>query len=93
VVCCALAQPKETDEWQRTAIFHTNIKCGDKSCKVIIDSGSCINAVSSSTVSRLGLNSVLHPNPYSVSWVDTSSIDVIKRCLVPIQFLDYKDGI
>jgi hypothetical protein len=33
----------------------------------------CINAVSSSTINGLCLKSVLHPNPYSASWVDMSS--------------------
>ncbi|GFS42491.1 hypothetical protein Acr_00g0080110 [Actinidia rufa] len=72
VVRCALTQAKEDNDWRCNAIFHTYIKCGEKDCKVIIDSGSCINAVSSSIVSRLGLNPVPHPSPYHVSWVDTS---------------------
>ncbi|GFY95394.1 hypothetical protein Acr_10g0007790 [Actinidia rufa] len=46
VVRCALTQAKEDNDWRRNAIFYTYIKCGEKDCKVIIDSGSCINAVS-----------------------------------------------
>ncbi|GFY88904.1 hypothetical protein Acr_06g0008440 [Actinidia rufa] len=76
VVRCALTQTKEDNDLRCNAIFHTYIKCREKDCKVIIDSGSCINAVSSSTVSRLGLNPVPHPSPYHISWVDTSSIDM-----------------
>jgi hypothetical protein len=67
VVRCVLTQPKGTEDWRRTAIFYTYIKCGDKGCKIIIDSGSCINTVSLGSVSRLGLKSVPHPKPYSVS--------------------------
>ncbi|KAF5470834.1 hypothetical protein F2P56_011322 [Juglans regia] len=93
VVRCTLTQPKGADDWRRHAIFHTYIKINDKGCKIILDSGSCINAVSVATVSRLGLQPVPHPQPYSVSWVDTSSITVKERCLVPIQFLEYKDHI
>ncbi|XP_035540116.1 uncharacterized protein LOC108983558 [Juglans regia] len=93
VVRCTLTQPKDTDDWRRHAIFHTYIKINDKGCKIIVDSGSCINAVSVATVSRLRLKPVLHPQPYSVSWVDTSSIAIKERCLVPIQFLEYKDHI
>ena len=59
-------------------------------CKVIIDSGSCINAVSSKLVSLLGLKLVAHPKPYKVSWVDDSSITIKDRCLVPIHILSYK---
>ncbi|GFS34711.1 bifunctional inhibitor/lipid-transfer protein/seed storage 2S albumin superfamily protein [Actinidia rufa] len=93
VVRCALTQAKEDNDWKRNAIFYTYIKCGEKDCKVIIDSGSCINAISSSTVSRLGLKPVPHPSPYHVSWVDTSSISIKQRCLVPIQILSYSDKI
>nr|XP_023920438.1 uncharacterized protein LOC112031968 [Quercus suber] len=57
---------------------------------VIINSGSCINAVSSNVVSRLDLKLTPHPNPYKVSWVDTSSIAIKERCVVPLQFLTYK---
>ncbi|GFY80912.1 hypothetical protein Acr_01g0007210 [Actinidia rufa] len=66
VVRCALTQAKEDNDWRRNAIFYTYIKCGEKDCKVIIDSGSCINAVSSSTVSRLGLKPVPHPSHFDV---------------------------
>ncbi|GFZ15816.1 hypothetical protein Acr_25g0002250 [Actinidia rufa] len=91
IVRCALTQAKEDNDWRRNAIFHMYIKCREKDCKVNIDSGSCTNAVSSSTVSRLGLNPVPHPSPYHVSWVDTSSISIKQRCLVPIQILSYSD--
>ena len=90
MVRCALAEQRGTDDWRRNAIFQTYTKCGDKTCKVIIDSGSCINAVSSSIVSYLGLKLTPHPNPYKVSWVDTSSIAIKERCVVPFQFLTYK---
>ncbi|GFY91156.1 hypothetical protein Acr_07g0013520 [Actinidia rufa] len=56
VVRCALTQAKEDNDWRCNAIFYTYIKCGEKDCKVIIDSGSCINAVSSSMSPALGLN-------------------------------------
>ena len=54
VVRCALTLPKESKDWCRRNIFHTYVKCGGSTnCKVIIDSGSYINAVSSSLVTRL----------------------------------------
>ena len=46
--------------------------------------------MSSNVVSRLGLKLTLHPNPYKVSWVDTSSIVIKESCVVPLQFLTYK---
>ena len=69
------------------------MKIGDKSCKIRVDSGSCINAVSSKLVSMIGLKAVPHPYPYKVSWVNTMSIEVNERCLVPVKFATYKNKI
>ena len=90
VVRYALAEQRDTNDWRKNAIFQTYTKCGDKICKVIIDSGSYINAVSSNVVAHLGLKLIPHPKPYKVSWVDTSSIAIKERCVVPLQFLTYK---
>lgn len=43
VVRCTLTRPKETEDWRRTVIFYTYIKCGGKECKIIIDNDNCIN--------------------------------------------------
>jgi len=53
VVRCALAHPKDTVDWRRTTISHTWIKIGEKNCKIIVNSESCINAVSSSWISKI----------------------------------------
>ena len=52
----------------------------------MIDSGSCVNIVTSVMVTKLRLNIVPHPQPYKVSWVNSASIDVKERCRVPIKF-------
>ena len=62
VMRCALANPKESDDWRRTSIFQTLIKIGGKNCLVIIDSRSCINAVASGMVTKLWLNIILNLN-------------------------------
>ncbi|CAL8989542.1 unnamed protein product [Prunus brigantina] len=75
-----LAQPKkETEDWRRTSIFHTYIKSGDKVfCKVVIDSGSYINVVSTLTVSRLGLSPEKHlfSSYKDHVWCDVVDMDV-----------------
>jgi len=93
IVRFALAQPKKNDDWRRTSIFQTLTKIGGKNCRVIIDSGSCVNAVASGMVTKLRLKTVLHPQPYKVSWVNSASIDVKNRCLIPILFVTYPDKI
>ncbi|XP_038975300.1 uncharacterized protein LOC103717641 [Phoenix dactylifera] len=93
VLRCTLTQPKECEDWRRTTIFHTYISNGNKVCKIIIDSGSCINAVSTDTISKLGLTPIDHPSPYKVAWLDTSSIPVRYRCKIPIKFQSYQEEI
>jgi len=85
VVRCALTQPKETEDWRRTVIFYTYIKCEDKGCKIIIDSGSYINVVFLGSISHLGLKLVPHPKLYSVSWVNDTFI------LIKEMFFFHKD--
>ena len=58
VVRCALTQPMESDDWCRSSIFQTLTKIGGKNCRVIIDSGSFVNAVVSDMMTKLGLKIV-----------------------------------
>jgi len=93
VVRCALAQPQPTTDWRRTAILSTNTLINGKPCKILIDSGSCVNAISRVTIGRAGLQATPHPKPYKVSWIDTTSLSISEHCLVPIQFAGYKEQI
>ena len=77
----------------RTAIFFTYIKIGNDYHKVIIDSGSSINAISEKALKQLGLPFEKHPTPYKVSWVTNSSLPIDKRCLVDIRILSYEDQV
>ena len=77
----------------RTAIFFTYIKIGSDFYKVIIDSGSSVNAISEKALKPLGLPFEKHPNPYEVSWVINSSLPVDKRCLLNIKILSYEDQV
>jgi len=93
VVRYTLAQPEPLNDWRRTAILQTYIKIKNKSCKVVVDSDSCINAVASKLITTLGMRPVKHPNPYKVAWIDATSIDVQERCQIPIQFATYTDNV
>ncbi|XP_057972672.1 uncharacterized protein LOC131160807 [Malania oleifera] len=46
VMRCIMVTPQEQEDWRRTSIFHTYIKCGNKSCKMIMDGGSYMNVIS-----------------------------------------------
>ena len=73
--------------------FFRLTKIDGKNCRVIIDSGNCVNAVASGIITKLGLKTVSHPQQYKVSWVNSAYIDVKDRRLIPILFATYSDKI
>jgi hypothetical protein len=54
---------------QRNRLFQTTCKTKDKVCKVIVDSDSTDNLVSIEMVEKLELDTIEHPSPYRVSWL------------------------
>ena len=54
---------------QRNNLFRTAFKTKDRVCKVIVDSGSTDNLDSTEMVKKLELETVEHPSPYRVSWL------------------------
>jgi len=58
-----------------------------------MDSESCINVVPSVIINKVGLKAESHPQPYKVSWINESALNVTQRYLVPIEFTFYKDKI
>jgi len=52
---------------QRKSLFRTRCKSQGKCCKMVIDSGSIDNLVSTEMVEKLGLKRMKHPTPYKVS--------------------------
>jgi hypothetical protein len=57
---------KPEEPVQRTILFRTTCNLKDRVCKVIIDSGSTGNLVSTEMVKKLELKTTTHPNPYKV---------------------------
>jgi hypothetical protein len=50
-------------------MFRITCKTKDIVFKVIIDSGSIDNLVSTKMVEKLEMETTAHPNPYKVSWM------------------------
>jgi hypothetical protein len=48
---------------QRTRLFRTACKTKDRVCKVIVDSGSMDNLISTEMVEELELDTTDHPSP------------------------------
>jgi hypothetical protein len=79
---------------QRNSLFRTACKTKDRVCKVIVDSGSTDNLVSTEMVEKLELETVAHPSPYKVSWLQKGhQVTVTKQCLVEFKIGGYRDEI
>jgi hypothetical protein len=79
---------------QRNSLFRTTCKTKDRVCKVIVNSGSIDNLVSTEMVENLELEIVDHPSPYKVSWLHKEhQVNVTKQCLVDIKIGGYNDKI
>ncbi|KAI8554950.1 hypothetical protein RHMOL_Rhmol05G0135800 [Rhododendron molle] len=72
------------EKLQRGQIFHTRVKCNDQVCSLVIDTGSCTNAVSEEAVKKLGLTVDPHPEPYHLAWITKMKLKVDKQC--PVTF-------
>jgi hypothetical protein len=78
---------------QRNNLFQTACKTKDRVCKVIMDNGSTYNLVSTEVVEKLELDTIEHPSPYRVSWLQKGhQVNVTKQCLVEFKIGGYKDG-
>jgi hypothetical protein len=54
---------------QRNSMFQTTCKTKDRLCKVIVDSGSTENLVSIEMVENIELETIVHPSPHRVLWL------------------------
>ncbi|XP_056698272.1 uncharacterized protein [Spinacia oleracea] len=79
---------------QREQLFHTKCRVNDKWCSVIIDGGSCTNVASEEMVSKLGLATTAHPNPYALHWLnDGNKVKVTRQARVGLALGSYVDEV
>jgi hypothetical protein len=90
-----LAHEKEVDSSvERSRLFKTTCTTKERKCKVIVDSGSTDNLISSEMVEKLELETTKHPSPYKVSWLQKGHrVSVTKQCLVKFKIGNYHDEI
>jgi hypothetical protein len=66
---------------QSTRLFRNAFKTKDRICKVIVDSGSTYNLLSTEMVEKLALETTDYPSPYKVSWLQKGhQVTVTKQC-------------
>jgi hypothetical protein len=79
---------------QRNSLFQTACKTKERVCKVIMDNGSIDNLISIDMVEKMELETIIHPSPYRVSWLQKGhQVNVTKQCLVEFKIGGYKDEI
>jgi hypothetical protein len=79
---------------QRNRLFRTTCKTKDRVCKVIVDSGITNNLVSIEMVEKLELETIDHPSPYKVLWLQKGhQVTFTKQCLVEFKIGGYNDKI
>ncbi|XP_074292167.1 uncharacterized protein LOC141619029 [Silene latifolia] len=87
-------QPTPIEAEQRNQIFHTKCQVKDKWCSLIIDGGSCTNVASIKMVDKLGLDTMPHPKPYVLHWLDNGNkVKVTKQVKVALTMGSYDDNI
>ena len=77
----------------RSAIFSTFTTIGSTVVKILVDSGSVVNAVAAASIHTLGLLPQPHPRPYKAMWINEASLAVTKRCIVPLKVAGYREDI
>jgi hypothetical protein len=79
---------------QRNSLFRTSCNTNDRVCKLIIDRGRINNLVSTKMVEKLELETISHPSPYKVSWLQKGhQVMITKQCLVEFKIGGYRDEI
>jgi hypothetical protein len=79
---------------QRNNLFKTACKMKHRVCKVIIDSGSTDNLVSTKIVENLEMETIAHPTSYKASWLQKGhQVKVTQQCMVEFKIGGYRDEI
>ena len=86
------AQMEKAEQNQRHTLFQTKCVIKERSCRVIIDRGSCNNLASSDMVEKLALTTKPHPHPYCIQWLNNSGkAKVTKLARINFAIGSYKD--
>ena len=87
--------PRSTQEsWLRTTLFRSTCTINGKICKLIIDSGSFTNVISTVAVKKLDLKTMVHPSPYKLAWLNKGTeITVSRQVMISFSFGGYLDSV
>lgn len=79
---------------ERMDLFRNIFKVQGECYKMVIDSGSTYNLVSTKVVEKLNFKRMKHPTTYKVSWIQKGhQLLVNEQCEVELQIGNYKDKV
>jgi hypothetical protein len=78
-------QMERVEQNQRHTLFQTKCVINERSCRMIIDGGSCNNLASSDMVDMIALTTKPHPRPHHIQWLNNSGKAKVTK-LVPLNF-------
>ncbi|XP_060200790.1 uncharacterized protein LOC132629067 [Lycium barbarum] len=79
---------------QRENLFHARCKLVDKVFPLIIDGGSCTDAVSQFLVESMKFPTCMHTNPYKLQWFnECGEMRVNKQAIIKFNIGKYQDEI
>ena len=81
--------PQTPEDTIQSSIFSTYTRIANSVIKILVDSGSVVNAVAVASIPALGLQPELHPQPYKAMWINDASLSVTQQCLVPLRVAGY----
>jgi hypothetical protein len=85
-------QMEQAEKQQRNNLFQTFFIIKNRRARVIIDSGSCNNLVSSDLVKKLALQTRPHKHPYHIQWLnDSGKVKVTQSVRVHFSIGTYTD--
>ncbi|GER25966.1 mutant gag-pol polyprotein [Striga asiatica] len=67
------------DEGLRRRLSESTCIINDRVCRFVIDSGASDNVISNEAVTKLGLLSEPHPDPYSLAWIQRANAATVTR--------------
>jgi hypothetical protein len=88
----SVVEEKETS--QRNNIFYSRCLINQKSCNMMIEGGSFTNAIITTLVEDLGMETIKHSNSYKLQWVnDCGEVKVNKQVKVTFSMGKYEDEV
>eukprot|EP00253_Pinus_taeda_P035157 PITA_35157 len=87
-------QKEEPEDPEEERLFHSQMWVKGSSLQFIVDSGSQKNLISAEVMTRLGLPTTAHPQPYTIGWLHQGrDLRVSWQCCLPYNIKPFTDEV